>query len=143
VISGDPSKTGAYTVRLMFPAGYRFPVHWHPGAENLTVVSGTFQLGMGNTRIGPRSRATGRATTSTSRRATLILVAAPRRVLCDSAARPGSVPGHRRSADVNPGSFQRGKFSAARYPLFAMRCSLRPIDRSVLRSWRTAGGEER
>jgi len=49
VISGDPSKTGAYTVRLMFPAGYRFPVHWHPGAENLTVVSGTFQLGMGNT----------------------------------------------------------------------------------------------
>jgi uncharacterized protein (TIGR02246 family) len=49
VISGDPGKPGAYTVRLMFPAGYRFPVHWHPGAENLTVVSGTFQLGMGNT----------------------------------------------------------------------------------------------
>jgi uncharacterized protein (TIGR02246 family) len=49
VISGDPSKAGAYTLRLMFPAGYRFPVHWHPGAENLTVVSGVFQLGMGNT----------------------------------------------------------------------------------------------
>lgn len=49
VINGDPSKPGEYTVRLMFPAGYRFPVHWHPGAENLTVVSGTFQLGMGNT----------------------------------------------------------------------------------------------
>jgi uncharacterized protein (TIGR02246 family) len=49
VISGDPSKAGEYTVRLQFPAGYRFPVHWHPGAENLTVVSGTFQLGMGNT----------------------------------------------------------------------------------------------
>ena len=49
VISGDPGKPGPYTVRLMFPAGYRFPVHWHPGAENLTVVSGTFQLGMGNT----------------------------------------------------------------------------------------------
>ena len=49
VISGDPSKAGEYTVRLQFPAGYRFPVHWHPGAENLTVVSGTFQLAMGNT----------------------------------------------------------------------------------------------
>ncbi|MDP9277981.1 MAG: cupin domain-containing protein, partial [Gemmatimonadota bacterium] len=31
-----------------FPAGYRFPVHWHPGIENLTVVSGPFQLAMGN-----------------------------------------------------------------------------------------------
>ena len=49
VLSGDPGKSGEYTVRLQFPAGYRFPVHWHPGAENLTVVSGTFQLGMGNT----------------------------------------------------------------------------------------------
>jgi uncharacterized protein (TIGR02246 family) len=49
IINGDPSKPGEYTVRLMFPAGYRFPVHYHPGAENLTVVSGAFQLGMGNT----------------------------------------------------------------------------------------------
>ena len=49
VVNGDPGKSGEYTVRLQFPAGYRFPVHWHPGAENLTVVSGTFQLGMGNT----------------------------------------------------------------------------------------------
>lgn len=49
VINGDPSKPGEYTLRLMFPAGYRFPVHFHPGAENLTVVSGTFQLGMGDT----------------------------------------------------------------------------------------------
>jgi uncharacterized protein YaiE (UPF0345 family) len=49
VLDGDPSKPGPYTVRLMFPAGYRFPVHHHPGVENLTVVSGTFQLGMGNT----------------------------------------------------------------------------------------------
>jgi len=49
VIQGDPGKAGEYTVRLQFPAGYRFPVHYHPGAENLTVVSGTFQLGMGNT----------------------------------------------------------------------------------------------
>ena len=49
VISGDPGSNGPYVLRLQFPAGYRFPVHYHPGMENLTVVSGTFQLGMGNT----------------------------------------------------------------------------------------------
>ena len=49
VLSGDPGAKGHYVVRLQFPAGYRFPVHWHPGVENLTVVSGTFLLGMGNT----------------------------------------------------------------------------------------------
>lgn len=48
VMHGDPGKKGDYVVRLMFPAGYRFPVHWHPTAEHLTVVSGTFQLAMGN-----------------------------------------------------------------------------------------------
>ena len=49
VIHGDPSKSGDYTLRLKFPAGYKFPVHWHPGGEHLTVLSGTFQLAMGNT----------------------------------------------------------------------------------------------
>ena len=49
VLSGDPGVEGHYVLRLQFPAGYRFPVHWHPGVENLTVVSGTFLLGMGNT----------------------------------------------------------------------------------------------
>jgi uncharacterized protein (TIGR02246 family) len=49
VINGDPSKATAYTLRLKFPAGYRFPVHWHPNAENVTVLSGSFQLAMGNT----------------------------------------------------------------------------------------------
>ncbi len=49
VLQGDPGAKGHYVVRLEFPAGYKFPVHWHPGIENLTVVSGTFLLGMGNT----------------------------------------------------------------------------------------------
>ncbi|MFL5594657.1 MAG: DUF4440 domain-containing protein, partial [Gemmatimonadaceae bacterium] len=49
VIQGDPAAKGPYVLRLQFPPGYRFPVHWHPGIENLTVVSGTFLLGMGNT----------------------------------------------------------------------------------------------
>ena len=48
-ISGDPNaKTGSYVIRLQFPAGYMFPAHYHPNAENLTVLSGTFLLAMGN-----------------------------------------------------------------------------------------------
>ena len=50
VVAGDPSKAGPYTLRLRFPAGYAFPPHWHPMAENLTVVSGRFFLGMGGKR---------------------------------------------------------------------------------------------
>ena len=47
VIDGNPDSTGAYTLRLSFPAGYRFPPHFHPAAEHLTVISGTFLLAMG------------------------------------------------------------------------------------------------
>lgn len=50
VIHGDPgAPAGDYTVRLAFPAGYRFPAHWHPNAEHVTVLSGTFLLAMGDT----------------------------------------------------------------------------------------------
>ena len=48
VLHGDPAGTGVYTLRLSFPAGYRFPPHFHPNAENLTVLSGSFELAMGN-----------------------------------------------------------------------------------------------
>jgi len=49
VLSGDPNATtGSYVIRLQFPDGYNFPAHWHPMAENLTVLSGSFMLGMGN-----------------------------------------------------------------------------------------------
>ena len=48
VIHGDPNaESGTYVVRLQFPDGYMFPPHWHPMAENLTVMSGTFMLAMG------------------------------------------------------------------------------------------------
>jgi hypothetical protein len=48
VIHGDPNAdSGMYVIRLQFPDGYMFPPHWHPMAENLTVLSGTFLLGMG------------------------------------------------------------------------------------------------
>jgi hypothetical protein len=48
VISGDPSKPGLYVVRLQMPAGYKIMPHWHPTDEHVTVLSGTFALGMGD-----------------------------------------------------------------------------------------------
>ena len=49
VVHGDPGANRDYIIRLRFPAGYRFPVHWHPNSEHLTVLSGAFLLAMGNT----------------------------------------------------------------------------------------------
>ena len=48
VLHGDASVPDKpYTVRLLFPDGYRFPAHWHPRAENVTVLEGTLHLAMG------------------------------------------------------------------------------------------------
>jgi quercetin dioxygenase-like cupin family protein len=49
VMQGNPGGNALFTVRLRFPDGYRIPPHTHPTDENLTVVSGTFLVGMGNT----------------------------------------------------------------------------------------------
>lgn len=47
-INGDPGEDGgAYTLRLRFEDGYRFPPHFHPKAENLTVLEGTLLFSMG------------------------------------------------------------------------------------------------
>jgi uncharacterized protein (TIGR02246 family) len=48
VVQGDPSKAGVYTVRLKAGDGYKIPPHWHPTTENVTVISGTFNLGTGD-----------------------------------------------------------------------------------------------
>lgn len=47
VLNGDPTQPGAFTVRLKAPAGYKVMPHTHPTAERLTVISGTFKVGMG------------------------------------------------------------------------------------------------
>src|SRR5881394_1394570 len=48
VVTGDPSKEGLYVVRLKAPAGYKVPAHVHPNDENVTVISGTLNIGMGD-----------------------------------------------------------------------------------------------
>lgn len=47
VISGNPAEAGLYVVRLKMPAGYKIAPHWHPTDEHVTVISGTFAVGMG------------------------------------------------------------------------------------------------
>jgi len=48
VLDGDPNKKGSFTVRLQTPNGYKIAPHTHPTAENITVISGTLHLGMGD-----------------------------------------------------------------------------------------------
>lgn len=47
ILYGDPSKEGLFAMRLKFPKGYRIAPHTHPKPEIVTVISGTFKLGMG------------------------------------------------------------------------------------------------
>jgi hypothetical protein len=49
VLEGNPgATTGDYTIRLKMPDGYRIDPHSHPLRENVTVISGTFKVGMGD-----------------------------------------------------------------------------------------------
>jgi Cupin domain len=49
VLEGNPmAASGDYTIRLKMPAGYKIAPHWHPKRENVTVLSGTLKVGMGD-----------------------------------------------------------------------------------------------
>jgi mannose-6-phosphate isomerase-like protein (cupin superfamily) len=48
VVSGDPDATGApFVMRFRYHGDVRVPPHWHPTDEHMTVLSGTFVVGMG------------------------------------------------------------------------------------------------
>ena len=48
VLYGDPDKAEPFVFRLKFPAGYKVAAHMHPNDYDLTVLSGTMYLGMGD-----------------------------------------------------------------------------------------------
>jgi quercetin dioxygenase-like cupin family protein len=49
-VSGDPDAEGApFVLRIRCADGTRIPAHWHPSDEHLTVLKGTFLMGMGET----------------------------------------------------------------------------------------------
>lgn len=47
VLYGNPGEEGLFALRLKLPAGYIIPPHTHPKPEIVTVISGTFHIGMG------------------------------------------------------------------------------------------------
>jgi mannose-6-phosphate isomerase-like protein (cupin superfamily) len=49
VLEGNPmASSGDFTIRLKMPDGYRIAPHTHPNRENVTVLSGTLKVGMGD-----------------------------------------------------------------------------------------------
>lgn len=49
VLEGNPmASSGDYTIRLKMPDGYKVAPHTHPQRENVTVISGTLKVGMGD-----------------------------------------------------------------------------------------------
>jgi quercetin dioxygenase-like cupin family protein len=46
---GDPAKPGPYTLRLKFPKGFRVAPHTHPDSREVTILSGVFATGYGET----------------------------------------------------------------------------------------------
>lgn len=47
-IEGSMSEAKPFTVRLKLPADYQVPAHSHPAVERVTVLSGTFNMGVGD-----------------------------------------------------------------------------------------------
>jgi quercetin dioxygenase-like cupin family protein len=54
VLYGDPSKEGLFVVRVRLPANYKIPAHSHPTDEIVTVLGGTFLVGMGD-KLNPKA----------------------------------------------------------------------------------------
>ena len=48
VLEGNPMAPGTYTMRLKMPDGYKIPPHHHARREHVTVISGAFKVGMGD-----------------------------------------------------------------------------------------------
>lgn len=57
LLYGDPAKDGMFVMRLKLPANYRIPAHTHPTDEVVTVVSGSFNIGMGTAFDAAKTKA--------------------------------------------------------------------------------------
>jgi hypothetical protein len=53
VLFGNPGAKGPFAFRFKMPDGYKIPPHWHTNDEQLTILSGTFVLHMGDTMDAP------------------------------------------------------------------------------------------
>lgn len=48
MVEGPLNEAKPFLFRLKLPANYQIPAHSHPAVERVTVLSGTFNLGMGD-----------------------------------------------------------------------------------------------
>lgn len=48
LLRGDLSKAEPYTIRFKLPGGFVIPAHWHTTDEEVTVLSGTLNVGTGD-----------------------------------------------------------------------------------------------
>jgi quercetin dioxygenase-like cupin family protein len=54
VIEGPLNEAKPFTMRLQFPANYKIPAHYHGAIEHVTVISGTFNMGLGD-KLDPKA----------------------------------------------------------------------------------------
>ena len=47
ILEGDLKKAAPFTMRIKLPPNFKIPTHTHPVFERVTVLSGTFHLGIG------------------------------------------------------------------------------------------------
>ncbi len=47
VLFGNPAKAGSYIIRVKVKDGTKFGAHYHSELENVTVISGTLLVGLG------------------------------------------------------------------------------------------------
>lgn len=57
VIEGPLDQATPFTVRFKLPADYKIPAHWHPAIEHVTVLSGTFNMGVGDKLDATKTKA--------------------------------------------------------------------------------------
>jgi quercetin dioxygenase-like cupin family protein len=48
VVTGQPTRTGPYTIRVKVPRGVKLMPHRHPEDRIYTVISGIFYIGLGD-----------------------------------------------------------------------------------------------
>ncbi|MGH9429116.1 MAG: cupin domain-containing protein [Terriglobia bacterium] len=57
VVEGDLKAAAPFTFRLKLPPNFKVGVHTHPVVERVTVISGTFYLGIGDKFESAKARA--------------------------------------------------------------------------------------
>jgi hypothetical protein len=48
MIQGDPKNPGLFAMRLRLPADFKIPPHFHPADEQVTVLAGALNMGVGD-----------------------------------------------------------------------------------------------